>query len=120
MIYGKLLSSARSSISEAVCGVDPAASCTCDSLLSYAPYIDPQNLESLQLASVFLLQVKPDVQYLAPTHSRSTVSCTPLAQRITGSEDTYRAGRAALALPILYFITVTFDKITAEVVLIIS
>ncbi|KAI9566812.1 hypothetical protein HD554DRAFT_2205794 [Boletus coccyginus] len=46
--------------------VDPAASSTCDSLLSYALQIDPQNLEALQmLASVRISQEKPDEALLA-------------------------------------------------------
>ena len=46
--------------------VDPAASSTCDSLLSHALRIDPQNLEALQtLASVRLSQEKPDEALVA-------------------------------------------------------
>ncbi|KAF8554428.1 hypothetical protein OG21DRAFT_1508962 [Imleria badia] len=46
--------------------VDPAASTTCDTLLSHALQIDPQNLETLQtLASVCLSQEKPDEALLA-------------------------------------------------------
>ena len=46
--------------------VDPAASSTCDSLLSHALQIDPQNLEALQtLASVRLSQEKPDEALVA-------------------------------------------------------
>lgn len=49
-----------------VCSVDPTASSTCDSLLSHALQIDPQNLETLQtLASVRLSQEKPDEALLA-------------------------------------------------------
>ena len=46
--------------------VDPGASTTCDTLLSHALQIDPQNLETLQtLASVRLSQEKPDEALLA-------------------------------------------------------
>lgn len=46
--------------------VDSAASNTCDSLLSHALQIDPQNLEALQmLASVRISQEKPDEALLA-------------------------------------------------------
>ncbi|KAF9223373.1 hypothetical protein BS17DRAFT_781757 [Gyrodon lividus] len=45
---------------------DPAASSTCDTLLSQALRIDPKNLEALQtLASVRLSQEKPDEALLA-------------------------------------------------------
>lgn len=46
--------------------VDPIASSTCDTILSHALQIDPQNLEALQtLASVRLSQEKPEEALLA-------------------------------------------------------
>jgi tetratricopeptide (TPR) repeat protein len=53
-------------LSSLVGSVDPAASSTCNSLLSYALQIDPQNLEALQtLASVRLSQEKPEEALIA-------------------------------------------------------
>ncbi|KAG8212982.1 hypothetical protein J3R82DRAFT_11368 [Butyriboletus roseoflavus] len=68
---------------------DPAASSTCDSLLSNALQIDPQNLEALQtLASVRLSQEKPDEALLAlqtfpPPPTQDTAATTPDPQSHT-------------------------------------
>lgn len=74
----------RSFIAHLVDSVDPAASTTCDTLLSHALQIEPQNLETLQtLASVRLSQEKPDEALVAlrtfpapPVQDRDDVSAS--------------------------------------------
>ena len=76
--------------SSLVGSVDPTASSTCDSLLSLALQIDPQNLEALQtLASVRLSQEKPEEALIAlrtfpppPAQGDATTTADPLSHAL--------------------------------------
>ncbi|KAH0833334.1 hypothetical protein J3R83DRAFT_12402 [Lanmaoa asiatica] len=98
--------------------IDPAASSTCDSLLSNALQIDPQNLEALQtLASVRLSQEKADEALLAlrtfppspaattttdpRSHVLSLLSALPVQTRIARAKLLLECGAYPDALSLL-------------------
>ncbi|KAI6039891.1 hypothetical protein EDC04DRAFT_2567850 [Pisolithus marmoratus] len=83
---------------------DPAASSTCDALLSRALEIDPQNLEALQtLASVRLSQEKPEealraLRTFPPPDPTSTDSQTHTSLLLNALSIPVRIARAKLLL----------------------
>ncbi|KIJ14465.1 hypothetical protein PAXINDRAFT_12828 [Paxillus involutus ATCC 200175] len=107
--------------------VDPAASSTCDTLLSQALQIDPTNLEALQtLASVRLSQEKPDEALLAlrtfpqppfqddaatdpQAHALHLLSALPIQTRITRAKLLLECGAHADALSLLEGVLATDD-----------
>ncbi|KAG6373495.1 TPR-like protein [Boletus reticuloceps] len=112
--------------------VDPAASTTCDALLSHALQIDPQHLEALQtLASVRLSQEKPDEALLAlrtfpsppvqddsdaatadpRSHAHLLLDALPIQTRIARAKLLLECGAYPDALSILEGVVATDDTI---------
>ncbi|KAF8135097.1 hypothetical protein EV363DRAFT_1213131 [Boletus edulis] len=112
--------------------VDPAASTTCDALLSHALQIDPQHLEALQtLASVRLSQEKPDEALLAlrtfpsppiqddsdavtadpRSHAHLLLDALPIQTRIARAKLLLECGAYPDALSLLEGVVATDDTI---------